>query len=88
MSERIPLRAAASGDPVVVALDELDERMERRHSELSRGLLRVIAGLAGAIAVVTLTALLILGDTRGVDPREVAKAVSEIMASRDPADGN
>lgn len=79
---RTPLRAAASGDPIVDALDELDERNERRHRELSGSLLRIVSGALGGTLVVALVALFLVGESRGIDAADVAKAVGQVLEAQ------
>jgi hypothetical protein len=78
---RVPLPGATGPDanPVVAALDEFDARQQARHVE-QLGTLRVIVGgsLAGMF-VLALSAILIVGATRGVAPSAVADGAVPIM---------
>jgi len=81
-TERLPLRGTEFGDPTVLALDDMDSRAERRHGELTTAFVRIVGGLAAALVVVSLAAVFVVGESRGVDSGEVADAIVESLSAR------
>lgn len=75
---RLPLRARASGTNVVDALDEMDERAQRRHEQFLTALTGLVGGMALALASVCLTAMLIVGASKGISPTEISRSVISI----------
>jgi hypothetical protein len=84
---REPLKAAASGDPVALALDEMDERHERRHAEAQRTTLTIVGGLATGLVTVCLVAMFLVGESRGVDSGKVAEAAGRLGSNETRATG-